>query len=100
MGKQPRDACPYPRPFPKAFADCSAFEPVDFNAAPSTDVPAQMLRSCANLGIGTFWDGGTHHYGRCRLGDSAARFEFVKHQIVQTQSYIDMQVAPETRKED
>jgi hypothetical protein len=87
IGKQPLDACPYARPFPKDFADCTAFQPVEFNAA-SRDAPVQMLTSCMNLVIGTFWEGATHRYARCQLGDSSARLARLKSQVVVSESYV------------
>ena len=87
IGKLPLDACPYPRPFPKDFADCSVFQPVDFNAA-SVDAPPQMLTTCANLGIGKFWDTAKHHYARCGIGDHIARLARLKTQVEVSDSYV------------
>ena len=87
IGKQPDDACPFSRPFRKDFADCSAFQPVEFNAA-SADAEPQMLTTCANLGIGTFWDSTKHHYGRCGLGDRVARLARLKTQVEVSESYV------------
>jgi len=87
ISKQPLDACPYSRPFREDFADCSAFQPVSFNAA-SDDAPPQMLITCANLRIGTFWDSTKHHYGQCGLGDSGARLSRLKTQVVVSDSYV------------
>jgi hypothetical protein len=47
-----------------------------------------MLTSCANLGIGTFWDDSKHHYARCGLGDSAARLARLKAQVEVSDSYV------------
>jgi hypothetical protein len=47
-----------------------------------------MLTACANLAIGTFWDSGKHHYGRCRLGDSVARLARLKSQVEVSESYV------------
>jgi hypothetical protein len=87
IGKLPLDACPYSRPFPKDFADCSAFQPVEFNAA-SDDAPPQMLTACVNMRVGTFWDSNTHHYARCALGDSIDRLARLKQQVVVSESYV------------
>ncbi|HXN03134.1 MAG TPA: hypothetical protein VN973_14755 [Candidatus Dormibacteraeota bacterium] len=94
IGKLPLDACPYQRPFRKDFADCSAFQPVEFNAA-SSDVPPQMLTSCANLGIGTFWNEAKHHYARCGLGDGSARLARLKAQLVVSESYVLQHADPD-----
>jgi len=47
-----------------------------------------MLTTCANLGIGTFWDSAKHHYGRCGLGDSVARLARLKSQVEASESYV------------
>jgi len=94
IGKLPLDACPYSRPFRKDFADCSAFQPVEFNAA-SADLPPQMLTACANLAIGTFWDSGKHHYARCSLGDSTSRLALLKTQVVVSESYVLQHADPD-----
>jgi hypothetical protein len=94
IGKLPRDACPYSRPFPKDFADCTAFQSVEFNAA-SDDAPPQMLTSCANLAIGTFWDDSKHHYARCALGDASARLALLKTQVVVSESYVFLHADPD-----
>lgn len=47
-----------------------------------------MFFSCANLGIGTFWDDNKHHYARCGLGDSAARLARLKAQVEASESYV------------
>jgi hypothetical protein len=70
------------------------FQPVEFNAA-SDDDPPQMLISCANLGVGTFWDESKHHYGRCGLGDSSARLSLLKTQVVVSESYVLLHSDPD-----
>ncbi len=45
--------------------------------------------SCANLTVGSFWDGTKHRYGKCRLGDSAARLALLKTQIADSDSYVN-----------
>ena len=94
IGSLPSDACPYSRPFPKDFADCTAFQSVEFNAA-SRDAPVQMLTSCLNLVVGTFWEGATHRYARCLLGDSTARLARLKSQVVVSESYVLEHVDPD-----
>ena len=47
-----------------------------------------MLTSCANLGIGTYWDDNKHHYARCGLGDSAARLARLKTQVEVSEAYV------------
>ena len=45
--------------------------------------------SCVNLTVGTFSDELRHRYGKCRLGDSAARLALLKTQIVDSDSYVN-----------
>jgi len=47
-----------------------------------------MLTSCANLGIGTYWDDNKHNYARCGLGDSAARLARLKTQVEVSEAYV------------
>ncbi|TMD22626.1 MAG: hypothetical protein E6I99_09500 [Chloroflexi bacterium] len=89
MGKLPGDACPFPRPFPEGFSECAVFEEVALRHRRSIATPEMKVVSCRNLTVGTFWDGGNHHYGKCRLGDSAARLELAKNQIVERHTYIN-----------
>jgi hypothetical protein len=42
-----------------------------------------------NLTVGIFFDDLRHRYGRCRLGDSAARLALLKTQIVDSESYVN-----------
>jgi hypothetical protein len=67
---------------------------VEFNAA-SDDVEPQMLTTCANLGIGTFWETGKHHYGRCGLGDAVARLAWLKTQVEVSESYVFQHADPD-----
>jgi len=94
IGKLPSDACPYARPFPKDFADCTAFQSVEFKGA-SSDVAAQILTTCANLVVGAFSDGATHRYARCQLGDAAARLAMLKTQVVVSESYVLQHADPD-----
>jgi hypothetical protein len=88
MGKLPADACPYRRPFPENFNDCVVFDRIEMRNARAGQ--PRRLVSCRNLLVGRFWNGANHHYGKCRLGDSTARLELIKHQIVQRDAFIDM----------
>jgi hypothetical protein len=89
MGKPPDDACPYPRPFPDDFQDCPTFERAEPTPGRSKDHPVLTPGSCVNLTVGTYWDELRHRYGRCRLGDSAARLARLKTQIADSESYVN-----------
>jgi hypothetical protein len=67
---------------------------VEFNAA-SRDAPVQMLTSCVNLVVGTFWESATHRYARCHLGDSSARLARLKSQVVVSESYVLQHADPD-----
>ena len=56
-----------------------------------------MLASCANLGFGTFVNGGNHRYARCCLGDSAARLALLKSHVVERESYLHLHADPDHR---
>src|SRR2546429_8546742 len=88
MGKLPADACPYPRPFPEGFSECAVFEEVALRHRRSIAAPETKGVSCRSLTVGTFWDGGNHHYGKCRLGDSAGRLGVGKKKIVERRTQI------------
>ena len=89
MGSLPADACPYPRPFPEGFSECAVFDRLALRLAWASDAVPRPVASCRNLTVGTFWDGGNHHYGRCRLGDGSARMASVKAEIVERHTYIN-----------
>ena len=89
MGKVPSDACPYPRPFPEGFQDCAAFERATSRPLGMPADRTNAVASCANLTVGTFWDGTTHRYGRCRLGDSVARLARLRTQIADSDTYVN-----------
>jgi hypothetical protein len=95
MGKFPDDACPYPRPFPDDFRECASFERVTLSSIPGTNDPARANSTCANLTVGLFWDGTNHRYGRCRLGDSAARLALLKTQISDSDLYVSSHADPD-----
>jgi hypothetical protein len=89
MGSLPADACPYPRPFPEGFSECAVFDRLALRVPRAAGPTPRSVASCRNLTVGTFWDGGNHHYGRCRLGDGSARMASVKAQIVERHTYIN-----------
>lgn len=54
-----------------------------------------MMTTCANLGIGTFLDSSKHHYGRCGIGDGAARLAWLKTQVEVSESYVLQHADPD-----
>ncbi len=53
------------------------------------DQPNLSSGSCVHLTVGIFLDDLRHRYGRCELGDSAARLARLKTQIVDSESYVN-----------
>lgn len=94
MGKFPDDACPFRRPFPDDFRECESFERVTWSSIPATHDPPRANGTCANLTVGLFWDGANHRYGRCRLGDSAARLALLKTQLADSDFYVSSHADP------
>src|SRR5918911_1893731 len=70
---QPADACPYRRPFPEDFDDCPTYQGTVFVGLDLQYRPLRPSRTCRFLTVGEV--GGTPgtFYGRCALGDAAAR---------------------------
>ena len=94
MGKFPDDACPYPRPFPDDFRECPTFDRVTLSSTAAADDLARANSTCSNLTVGRFFDGINHRYGRCRLGDSAARLARLKTRIVDSDLYVSAHADP------
>lgn len=69
------DRCPFRRPFPRDFKDCSAFEAVEYA---TTDFAGHHLRpilTCAHLEnapLDPNWPNGSA-YARCSIGGHAER---------------------------
>jgi hypothetical protein len=55
----------------------------------SAEDRTEAVDSCANLTVGTFWDGTTHRYGRCQLGDSVARLARLRTQIADSEAFVN-----------
>ena len=81
MGTLPADGCPFSRPFPEDFGECSTYEKVEFQPATLANAPLTPSWTCKHLGIGTYTEAFQHKYGRCALGDATARLQWLKDQI-------------------
>ena len=86
MGQLPDDACPYPRPFPVDFTECPVYDGIQFEPTNMADQPMASVRTCRHLVIGYAMDGIEHRYGRCRLGNGAARLRLMKARILSSAS--------------
>ena len=77
MAARPVDECPYHRPFPDGFRACAAYQPAQY-------VPLDMhyrvlvpVWTCTHLDVKIVPSTNNRHYGRCRIGDEAARAAYV-----------------------
>jgi hypothetical protein len=78
QGRHPVDACPYRRPFPADFHDCPAYHPAYFIPLTTGYESMDPVWTCSNLAPGTIPQAATSFYARCRIGDAAARAEWVE----------------------
>jgi hypothetical protein len=76
-GRLPADACPFRRPFPPDFHDCVAYHPAWFVPLTSGYDAMTPVWTCSNLVAGARPQAAAHFYGRCRIGDEAARLAWV-----------------------
>ena len=82
MPESPPDRCPYTRPFPDEFQECGAYQPTRFIALDTGYHPMRSVWTCGHLDIGASPQR-NRFYGRCRVGDAAARAEWVEVQQVE-----------------
>jgi hypothetical protein len=73
----PIDACPYPRPFPDDFDDCRTYQGTLFVGLDLQYRPMRPTRTCRFLTVGEVSGTRGSFYGRCALGDSAARQRWI-----------------------
>jgi hypothetical protein len=69
----PADACPYRRPFPEDFDDCLTYQATMFVGLDLQYRPLRPSRTCRFLTVGEVSGLRGTFYGRCALGDAAAR---------------------------
>lgn len=74
----PSDACPYPRPFPTDFRDCPAYHPAWFIPLTTGYDAMTPVWTCSHLVAGAVPQAAARFYGRCRIGDQAARDAWVE----------------------
>lgn len=73
----PVDACPFDRPFPPDFDACPAYQPRTFVALNLRYRPLQPVWTCQHLEVRSTGASGHRYYGRCSIGDGAARERWV-----------------------
>ena len=74
----PVDACPFDRPFPPDFDACPAYQPRAFIALDLRYRPLQPVWTCQHLEVRPTGASGHRYYGRCSIGDAAARERWVE----------------------
>ena len=74
----PADACPYPRPFPERFDDCPTYQETLFVGLDLQYRPLRPNRTCRFLTVGETSGARGSFYGRCALGDAAARRRWIE----------------------
>jgi hypothetical protein len=74
----PVDACPFDRPFPPDFNACPAYQPRTFVALDLRYRPLQPVWTCQQLEVRPTDASGHRFYGRCSIGDAAARERWVE----------------------
>ncbi|TMC48179.1 MAG: hypothetical protein E6J14_12840 [Chloroflexi bacterium] len=74
---RPRDACPYPRPFPVGFEACPAYQAAPLIALTMRYRPLPAVWTCSHLTVRAMAIGQQRFYPRCRLGDEAGRRRWV-----------------------
>jgi hypothetical protein len=79
---RPADECPWRRPFPEAFDQCSVFVPQAFQAHDIQYRPLAPVLTCRHLVSRPFPLPKAGWYGACELGDAAARRAQLERRIV------------------
>jgi hypothetical protein len=75
----PADACPYPRPFPEDFDECLTYQATMFVGLDLQYRPMRPSRTCRFLTVGEVSGLRGTFYGRCAMGDAAARERWMSH---------------------
>src|SRR5207237_10197121 len=86
LGPIPNAACPCPGSFPPDLAACAVYDGIPFEPTSRADQPRASVRTCGHLVLGYAMDGIEHRYGRCRLGNGAARLRLMKARILSSAS--------------
>jgi hypothetical protein len=74
---RPADECPYRRPFPADFDGCAAYHPAYFIPLTTGYDSMSPVWTCSNLVPGAVPSSAARFYGRCRIGDEAARVAWI-----------------------
>ena len=75
---RPADECPFPRPFPKGFDQCAAFQPEPFVPMDMSYRPLPPMLTCTHLLTRPLPNGKVGWYAACDIGDEAARRKLAK----------------------
>lgn len=74
----PADACPFRRPFPPDFAACTAYQPRAYVALDLRYRPLPPVLTCQHLEVRSVGRQPHGFYGRCGIGDAAARERWIR----------------------
>jgi hypothetical protein len=77
MPPRPPDECPYHKPFADGFDGCPAYQKQQFVPLNTQYAAMESVWTCSNLDFGRIPRRNWRHYGRCRLGDTQRRLEWV-----------------------
>ncbi len=77
MSDRPRDECPYPKPFGADFDACPAYQQAQFVPLDTQYRTLESIWTCGNLDMGRIAGSPWRHFARCRIGDRAARLQWV-----------------------
>lgn len=72
-----RARCPYPKPFPREFTECPAYQATSFLATDSHDKPLGAWLTCRHLTTGTDSRNRGRFYPRCALGTREQRLRWL-----------------------
>ena len=78
VSAEPRDRCPYHRPFADGFDDCPAYQLAQFIPMDMRYRPLEPVWTCGNLDIRSYPGASHRFYARCRVGDEQARRDLVE----------------------
>jgi hypothetical protein len=77
MPERPEDECPYAKPFTQDFDACPAYQQTQFVPLDTQYRTLASVWTCSNLDLGRIAGAPWRHFARCRIGDEAARLQWV-----------------------
>lgn len=77
MPQRPGEECPYAKPFDADFDACPAYQQAQFVPLDTQYRTLDSIWTCGNLDMGRIPGAPWRHFARCRIGDEAARLQWV-----------------------